>query len=133
VLFTFLGLQYDPKLLEIFSNSSLKGRMGDPTGVKIYTSVSTEPLEKWVSTFSNPLRRRWLRKYIASIDVDRLQGAGYDADEILSDMDKNKTSFAHLVGDTARMLYGYLDSRFHISLIRRQWASRKKIKRYRLQ
>ena len=85
-LIEYVGLPFDEAALERFASVRLEGRMGDPTGVHLYGSLSAEPLVKWRGTIANPVRREWARRYVRWIGRDRLTTMGYDLDELLSDL-----------------------------------------------
>lgn len=81
-LFEGIGLDFDEKLLERFSEVELEGRFGDPTGARRYRSVSAEPEGKWLSEFAGPIRREWARRYMARIGSRRMEAMGYDAERL---------------------------------------------------
>ena len=92
-----------------------------------------QSLDKWRTSFSTPLRRRWIKGYIKNIGADNLSRMGYDKVEILASVTSTRNSYVNLISDAARMLYGALDSRFQISLIRRLHRERKGKRKYTLQ
>lgn len=93
-IFAHLGLPFDEALLARFSDVSLEGSMGDPTGVHRYTTISDDSLEKWRTTLANPYRKRWCREYLRWIGPDRLALMGYDLDDLLAQIDE--------IGDSPR-------------------------------
>jgi hypothetical protein len=82
-----VGLEWEPTLLERFSDVELRGRKGDPTGTRLYSSVSTEPLQKWRKTINTPVRRAWCRRYLRWIGRGRLATMGYDLDALEAELD----------------------------------------------
>lgn len=107
-IFDYLDLEFDPEIIHKFSKVSLKGRLGDPTGVKQYQALSTEPLNKWKKTFCNPIRKAWAKRYINWIGKERLAYMGYDYDEILKDIKSIPFSTSYLVSDVKRLCYGII-------------------------
>lgn len=86
----------------------LSGRMGDPTGTKTYSQVSTEPLDKWKEVICNPIRRRWCRRYLERIGRERWQTIGYDMDDMIAQLDFLPMSARYLISDALRIAYGML-------------------------
>ncbi|HEX5147082.1 MAG TPA: sulfotransferase [Conexibacter sp.] len=82
-----LGLPFDERALAEFGGVRLDGRLGDPTGVRAYGALSSQPLEKWRATLAPPLRRAWCRRYLRWIGADRLAAMGYALDELLAQLD----------------------------------------------
>lgn len=81
-----VGVRFDPGALERFNSVRLKGRMGDPTGVRRYTALSTDPVEKWRDFVSNPVRRTWCRRYLRWLGEDRLDVMGYDLNALIAEL-----------------------------------------------
>ena len=52
-LIEYLGIDFDPQTLERFTDVQLKGRMGDPTGRRLYSTLSNDPVGKWRGTLAN--------------------------------------------------------------------------------
>ncbi|ATX79657.1 Sulfotransferase family protein [Mariprofundus aestuarium] len=90
------------------SSSQLSGKMGDPTGTKLYSQVSAEPLGKWKEVICNRLRRRWCRKYLERIGRDRWLAIGYDMDDMIAELNAVPMSSRFLVSDVVRITYGTL-------------------------
>jgi hypothetical protein len=86
-LFAYLGLTFEPSVLEGFSSVRWQARMGDPTGTDRYGELSTEPLDKWKSTIRGSVRTRWARSYLASLGAQCLAEMGYDLDELCREVD----------------------------------------------
>ncbi|MGH2629959.1 MAG: sulfotransferase family protein [Actinomycetota bacterium] len=100
-LFAFLGLEFDPQLLEGFASVRWDARMGDPTGTERYEGLSTEPLDKWKATIRGPVRTRWARSYLTSLGSPVLAEMGYDLDELLGEVDSQPGGLGSVPGDTA--------------------------------
>ncbi len=113
----FLGLSSVPLNFSILNNYPLQGRMGDKSGVHEYQHISASSLDKWKLSFSNPLRKRWLIKYLEYIGSEDLSRMGYDKDELMRSISSIEFGSQHLLSDMLRMTYGALDARFQISLI----------------
>jgi hypothetical protein len=75
----YLELELDPAALSDFARQKYVGRLGDPTGVNLYSGVSREPLQKWRKTIDNPVRRQWCERYLDWVGEARLELMGYDS------------------------------------------------------
>ncbi len=81
----YLELEWDPSILTGFTDVELQGRFGDPTGIKLYNKLSSEPLEKWRASFRGPVRQRWMIGLLDRI-APALETMGYDRDELVRDL-----------------------------------------------
>jgi hypothetical protein len=104
-LMRHLGIAFQPEALHRFSDVQLEGRHGDPTGVKRYSALSSEPTQKWTQTIANPLRREWCRRYLRFLGDERLAIMGYDGDELLRLLDSLPFGVTSLLADL-RLLLG---------------------------
>jgi hypothetical protein len=82
----YLELEFEPRSLTRFAEVKLNGRMGDPTGVKRYSSLTSEPTGKWKETLANPLRKEWCRRYLRFLGDERLAVMGYDRRTLLDEL-----------------------------------------------
>lgn len=103
-LFAFLGIEFDPQVLEGFASVRWDARMGDPTGTARYGDLSTEPLDKWKATIKGPVRTRWARSYLTSLGPQVLGEMGYDLAELFGEVDAQPGGLASVPGDTAASL-----------------------------
>lgn len=102
----YLELDFDPRSLSEFANVKLGGRMGDPTGVKAYSALSREPLDKWKQTFANPLRIAWARRYLRFLGAERLEAMGYSLTALEAELDAQPRGTSGLASD---LVLGGLD------------------------
>ena len=79
----YLEINIDKTILNNFYKQDTKGSLGDPTGAKKYSAISTEGLEKWKHTFNSYLRKKFATRLIMKIDEESLKTQGYDKKEIL--------------------------------------------------
>jgi hypothetical protein len=103
-LMDYLEIPFDVAALSSFAQVELNGRTGDPTGVKRYSKLSSEPGQKWKSTLANPLRKAWCRRYLAVLGDERLAAMGYERARLVGELDALKPSRASLLGDTGRLI-----------------------------
>ena len=99
----YLGLGWEPQMLGQFTHVGLRGRMGDPTGVRTYEHLSTEPLEKWRATIASPVRRVWCMRYLRWIGADRLATMGYDLADLQRQLTLTGGGAGQTFDDTRRM------------------------------
>jgi hypothetical protein len=105
-LFEYLDLDYRPEVLTEFKQ--FRFRMGDPVGTYAYDRIEDSPLQKWKSTMDNPYRRLWCRRYLRWIGTERLRAMGYDAEEIMRELDARPSRARGLAWDIIRLVYGRL-------------------------
>ncbi|HEX6688723.1 MAG TPA: sulfotransferase [Solirubrobacterales bacterium] len=103
-LMDYLEIEFEPGALERFTEVSLNGRMGDPTGSKRYSALSREPDEKWKATFSNPIRRAWCRRYLRFLGTERLATMGYDREQMERELDAQPAGTDNLLPDLGRLV-----------------------------
>jgi hypothetical protein len=103
-LMSYLGIEFEPEALHSFSEVKLNGRMGDPTGRTRYSSLSSEPQQKWRETLVNPLRKAWSRRYLSFLGSERLETMGYDRAQLLRDLDSQPLSGRFLLEDCGRLV-----------------------------
>ena len=117
-LFSYLELTFDPQFLLTFSNLSLKGQMGDKKATEQYRSVSTEPMEKWLLTLVNPLRKAWCRHYLKWIGKERLAVMGYDLEGLLVDLNAIPSSIRYVGRDIVSVTYGVVRNVVELGIIK---------------
>lgn len=82
----FLEIEFEPSVLTDFAKTRFEGRMGDPTGVARYSSISSESLSSWRLHCRGFVRKFWLRRWIRKIGQQRLNTLGYDESQLLNDI-----------------------------------------------
>lgn len=104
----YLELDYSQEMLKCFSAQNTDGRMGDRSGVKDYSFISTEPLEKWKDVFNNPVRKWYVRKYIKEMCLEVLSDHGYDKSALIKEIDSLKVDW-HFdsIHDLIDLLYSF--------------------------
>jgi hypothetical protein len=100
----YLGIEFDPEALRRFAEVDLGSRMGDQSGRRQYTALSSDPNEKWKQTFCNPLRREWCRRYLRFLGAERLATLGYSLPDLLAELDALPPRREQLAGDSWRAL-----------------------------
>ena len=103
-LMDYLEIDFEPDSLERFTKVELNGRMGDPTGPKRYSALSSEPDQKWKRTLANPLRKTWCRRYLRFLGTERLAAMGYDRKQILRELNSQPTSYESMIPDLGQFV-----------------------------
>jgi hypothetical protein len=119
-VFRYLEMPFDRSALELFGAVRLGGRKGDPSGVKRYGRVSSEPLEGWKRTLDNPVRKNWCRRYLHWIGRDRLAIMGYDLDDLVADLDSLPTSYRRVGSDVGRGCWGLVRDLLEPKILRQK-------------
>jgi hypothetical protein len=112
----YLGLPRQPSMVAALDGVALNGRLGDRDGR--YRGFAAEPLDSWRTTFGNPLRRRWARRYLDWLGADRLATMGYEIAELRAALAAGSAELDGVGSDAARMLYGMVWSGFEPVLVR---------------
>lgn len=102
----YLDIDFDTGMTEKFSGVNATGKMGDPTGIRTYTTVTVDPLNKWQQILSSPIRRIWCRRYLKRIGDRCLHTMGYDLNSLLQSLNKGTVSGTTMVSDILRLAYG---------------------------
>uniref|UniRef100_UPI0040499425 sulfotransferase family protein n=1 Tax=Gelidibacter sp. TaxID=2018083 RepID=UPI0040499425 len=95
---TYLNIDINLSIVNEFSKQDTKGALGDPTGVKTYSKISSEGLDKWKETFNSFIRKKYAISLLNKIDKNDLLIQGYNKQEIIDDVKrlnnkKNKLFF----------------------------------------
>ncbi|HEY2283732.1 MAG TPA: sulfotransferase [Solirubrobacteraceae bacterium] len=118
-LMDYLEIPFDPATLERFQEVTLRGRMGDPVGVKAYSALSAEPMQKWKHTLANPLRREWCRRYLRFLGDERLATMGYDGKRLAAELSREPPATATLLPDLGRLLNDVAREPWRVQIRRR--------------
>jgi Sulfotransferase family len=106
-LAAYLELDFSPDSLSEFRQVRFNGRHGDPTGSRLYSSVSREPLDKWRRCIRTPVRRLWCERYLRWLGPQLLGAMGYDLDCLLGELrgaPNGGTGTARDLGDLTRAM-----------------------------
>jgi len=118
-LMDYLEIEFEPDALTRFSEVELKGSMGDPTGAREYSTLSSEPQEKWKSTLANPLRKEWCRRYLRFLGNERLEVMGYDGKQIIGELASQPTNINQFLPDLGRLLSDVVKEPIRVQVRRR--------------
>lgn len=124
----YLEIEFNYNMLNSFSSQDTKGRMGDPTGVKNYKSISADSLGKWKSTFDNTYRKKIIYNYVSSIDSNVLEIQGYKKHEILREIRslnvKNDIALKDRVDVLSSYLIRFLKPNIWFGKTTKKWAKK---------
>lgn len=116
----YLDLDYDENIVKNFKYAKkieVPGR-GDPTGQYIYNGVSKGSMDGWKSVMSNPFRKAWSKGYLQWIGENRMDVMGYNIDELISEIETQKTSYRYLTSDILRNIYGKIYCKYSIEIVK---------------
>ena len=111
----YLEIEYDDKMLQNFINQNTKGRMGDPTGIKEYSSITTSSFYKWKNTFNTPFRKKLIYNYIETISSDTLRAHGYSKKEILREIENMITVKQNRLRDELDCFFVFLMKKINLA------------------
>lgn len=77
-LCSWLGLTYQPQMLDYGRNPPLQGAMGDPAASQKYALPSTERLDNWLDLAKDPQTRHFAQSYLQALGPDLVGRLGYD-------------------------------------------------------
>ncbi len=118
-LMDYLGIEFEPEALRRFPEVDIAGRMGDQTGVRRYSELSSEPQEKWKQNLVNPIRKAWCHRYLRFLGNERLAIMGYDGEQILRELNSQPTSMSCLIPDLGRLVGDVVREPIRIQIRRR--------------
>ena len=120
-LFDYLGLDNVNGCLEKFSNIKISG-MGDQVGQNKYTRISSQSIHKWKTSFSNPLRVYWAKKYLKWYSENFPKQPHYDIDHMLLELSAKtyRAQYKKIFSDAFWMLYGIFYHFFNMPALKKQ-------------
>ncbi|MCH4552109.1 sulfotransferase family protein [Aestuariibaculum lutulentum] len=116
IICKYLDLNFDPNMLENFSRQKTKGRMGDPIGVKRYSKIEKDSLQKWKRVLNNRYRINVMKKYIISLNNEDLIIHGYDKNLLLEELAKLKPKRIISVKDWFYVLIGNFILKYKLNI-----------------
>lgn len=120
-LVAHLDLEFDPRMIDAFTEVELVGRVQDPNvGRPGFVAVRADRVDRWKTTLANPLRSRWARRYLCWLGGERLAVMGYDLDDLLDELATIERSRQYLASDLIRMPYDVAYRTFELSVVSRK-------------
>lgn len=105
-LCSYLEIQYREDLLSNFGDVQLSGSLGDRTGTKKYTSISEGPINKWEGVLNTPVRKIWMKRYLAWIGAEKLEVMGYDYENTIYMLNRIPVRFKYTLSDSLGVIKG---------------------------
>jgi hypothetical protein len=122
----YLDIAFEEQMLESFSRQDTKGRMGDPTGVHDYKSVSTESLDKWKLIFATKYRKKIALNYLKNIEDSVLLAQGYNKTELIEEIKELPAKQSKYLSDRVDVFYSFLVRYFKLNIFfgktTKKWA-----------
>jgi hypothetical protein len=81
-----IGVAFDPAMLNYGAKPAPRGRMGDSVGIQKYDRPELESLDKWKTTFREPIYRLLAEITLALTGKAVIDRMGYDAHELERDL-----------------------------------------------
>lgn len=116
-VFDYLELSFNEEILNEFSRQNTKGNLGDPTGVVMYSKISTAGLNNWKSTFNSVLRKQIAIRLLNKLNANNLEVQGYNKKKIISEikgLDNKKNKI--FLKDSFDYLTSHLIRKYNINL-----------------
>lgn len=116
-----LGIQFTDNMVSGYQSAQLRGRMGDPTGIHRYQSVSGASVDKWQAFFDTAYRRKVAEKMLAMLDPKDLETLGYPLPTLIEALHANvprsgfdlRSRIEYAIGGLAQALdFRYLQARW---------------------
>ncbi len=91
-----LNISCEAEMLDYGQRPAPRGRMGDPTGVARHKAPTTDSVDKWRETLSDPLYQRLALHYLEALGPETLATLGYDYADL-------RRQVMNLSGDAGRI------------------------------
>jgi hypothetical protein len=105
-LFDFLNIGFDTKFLTNVADIKLAGKLGDPSRFSPEANGIYSPNYKWKKVFANPLRKRWIKRYLNWIGNERISRMGYRWGDLLEEINSNDDNMLHqMTSDFLQMIW----------------------------
>jgi len=85
-IFDYLEIKKQPDVLTQFNQVELSGSMGDPTGVKKYSSISTDSLLTWANVIDSSVKKYVMLRFVKHISEAIFETHGYSKTSILEEV-----------------------------------------------
>jgi len=113
----YLELDFEPEMLQKFSKQDTKGKMGDPTGTKLYKSIQKTSLDKWKNTFNNRYRKKIVKKYIEDLSEKDLSTIGFDKEAVLEELNTASVTKPFKLKDFLHVTSGKYILKYNLNIL----------------
>jgi len=119
-----LGIEFASETLREFEALDLSGSMGDPSRHKKVGRVTTERIDKWRYVLATTVRKRMAARYIRSMGDSVLSQFGYNADDLIDQIDQLPGSLSKAVEDCAALAASSVARAVVANVVRSEWRNR---------
>lgn len=103
-LYRFLEIDQPPGLLEVFSDISLDGAMGDKSGYTLYKVPDARSIGKWRKVIVGSYRIKLVLKWLDKLSPDDIKAFGKFKEQIISELKNEDNVWRPCLND--RLYYG---------------------------
>jgi len=122
-IFDYLELEFEAGIIDSFTKSALRGRMGDPE-IHKYEKIEKTTLEKWKKTLGTRYRRSFAKRYLKYLGEDTLSTFGFNLDEILRQLQTLKVSNKGMFWDMFYLYGGAIYRILELPLQKRRFKNK---------
>jgi hypothetical protein len=87
-VYDYLEINHEEISVQNIDNTKLRGRLGDPVGIKQYKSVEREPLEKWKTVLNTKIKLNYAKRYLDYLGADIINTLGYDINSLKEEVNQ---------------------------------------------
>ncbi|WP_033959544.1 sulfotransferase family protein [Psychroserpens jangbogonensis] len=114
----YLDLDLNHSILNDFHTQDTKGSLGDPTGVKKYSSISNKSLTTWEKVFNSSIRKKYALWLLNEINDKHLRTQGYSKENITKEIKRLDSKNNHLIiKDCFDYFNNFLTRKFKLTLV----------------
>lgn len=117
------GLEFEECQLQALNARRLD--RGDPTGMGLYGSVDTAPLQSWRTAIASFTKKRVAYRWLSQLSDDTWQTFGYGQGDLLDELKRHKPSFFFGIVDCFRLCLGKIYFGLSCHLLTRLWRKEK--------
>jgi len=118
-ILSFLELEWSSDIKDDNTLLNLSGSLGDKFGDHRFEAIENQSLDKWKHTFSEWARKKYLIRFIQSIDPIILSDYGYGKEELISEV---RTLPSRLtlgsLNDYRHIVQSYFIRKYYLNLFR---------------
>lgn len=114
----YLDLELNESILNNFNTQNTKGSLGDPTGVKKYTTISNKSIDAWKNVFNSSIRKKYAHWLLGEINDKDLETQGYNKNRIIEEIKGlNSKKNGLFLKDSVDYFNNFLTRKFKLNLI----------------
>lgn len=114
----YLNIELNQSILNNFHIQDTKGSLGDPTGVKKYTTISRKSIDNWKHVFNSSIRKRYALWLLKEIHDNDLKTQGYHKEKIIKEIKGLNSKNNHLIlKDSIDYFNNFITRKFKLNLV----------------